>query len=413
MIETNFQYTEIGKVPKDWEVISISDKGSLLKASVNPQMYPDRIFVEYSMPSFDNGKYAEIKQGKEMQSNRTYISGPVLLFNKLNVRQRRIWYVHFTDKNSVCSMEFLPYVSKDLSLPLLRYILDTDKITQDFVGMSRGTSNSQKRIAPTDFLSYKIAIPRNVTEQDHIAKVLSSIDSLISQLEVLIEKKKAIRQGAMQELLTGKKRLKGFTEPWVEKVIGTIGYTYGGLTGKTKNDFGVGHSNYISFLNVLNNPIINTRILEKVKVNIGENQNIVKKGDVFFNTSSETPEEVGICSVLMDNCENTFLNSFCFGFRLTDKDVCGLFLSYYFRSRQGRELMISLAQGATRYNLSKDNFNKSVIRIPSTNEEQAAIASVITMMYNDILCLETKRSKYIAIKQGMMQQLLTGKIRLI
>ena len=107
-------------------------------------------------------------------------------------------------------------------------------------------------------------------------------------------------------------------EDWEVFLIGELGYTYSGLLGKTKYDFGTGNANYISFLNILTNPYINIKKLERVRIKVGERQNQVAKYDLFFNTSSETPEEVGMCSVLLSDCPNTFLNSFCFGYRLYD-----------------------------------------------------------------------------------------------
>ncbi len=134
---------------------------------------------------------------------------------------------------------------------------------------------------------------------------------------------------------------------------------------------------------------------------------------MFFNGSSETPEEVGMCSVLMDDIPELYLNSFCFGFRLfNQEEINGLFLSYYFRSYQGRKLIFSLAQGATRYNLSKTNFLQLKLKLPEV-DEQTAIANIIYDMDKEIAALEQKLLKYQMIKQGMMQSLLNGKIRLI
>ena len=84
-------------------------------------------------------------------------------------------------------------------------------------------------------------------------------------------------------------------EDWEVFLIGELGYTYSGLLGKTKYDFGTGNANYISFLNILTNPYINIKKLERVRIKVGERQNQVAKYDLFFNTSSETPEEVGMC----------------------------------------------------------------------------------------------------------------------
>lgn len=252
-----------------------------------------------------------------------------------------------------------------------------------------------------------------IPEQQAIAEALSDIDNLITSLEKLIDKKQKIKQGTMQQLLTGKKRLPGFAGEWEVKKLGDIGRAYGGLTGKNKVDFEDGNKPYIPFLNIMNNAIIRLQHLEYVKVRPSEKQNLVQKGDLFFNTSSETPDEVGMCSVLMEDVDELYLNSFCFGFRLFKKDEFEpLYLSYYFRSNEGRKLFYSLAQGATRYNLSKNAFYKMEITYPPI-EEQRVISKILFDMDSEIEALEKKLEKYKAIKQGMMQELLTGRIRLV
>jgi hypothetical protein len=159
--------------------------------------------------------------------------------------------------------------------------------------------------------------------------------------------------------------------------------------------------------------VIDSGIFELVDVKPTESQNRVCKGDLFFNGSSETPEEVGMCAVLLHEVQSVFLNSFCFGLRFY-KGVPGdgLYLAYYFRSREGRELLKSLAQGATRYNLSKTALMKISFPLPQL-AEQTAIATILTDLDTEIAVLESKLTKVRCIKQGMMQELLTGRIRLV
>ncbi len=261
------------------------------------------------------------------------------------------------------------------------------------------------------FLKSTIEIP-SLTEQQNIASALSSIDKLINDLERTIHKKQLIREGAMEELLSGKKRLPGFTDEWVEKEIGKIGKTYSGLSGKRKEDFGHGNAKYITFLNVLNNAILDISIFEPVDVKLTEKQNATHYGDLFFNTSSETPEEVGICACLNAEIPNLYLNSFCFGYRLSDPEVYGNFLAYFFRTKRGREVMCTLAQGATRYNLSKEYFNDIKILMPSTIKEQREISYLLEAMDDEISVLQIEKTKYEQIRSGMMEELLTGKKRL-
>lgn len=291
----------------------------------------------------------------------------------------------------------------------LYYALSSQYVLEQYCSMAAGSSvlNLNKDIVK----KVRILVPPK-EEQKKIANALSSIDTLIADLNLAIEKKRQIKEGLMQNLLTGSIRLRGFSGEWQNKTVGEIGFTYSGLTGKGKNDFGHGEALYITFLNVLNNPILKTDIFEKVDVKDGERQNKALKGDLFFNTSSETPEEVGICAMLNEGIENLYLNSFCFGFRLTDPEVDGLYLSYFWRSKLGREIMTTLAQGATRYNLSKEYFNKTKILLPPLNL-QRHIANILMIAEREIALLEAKREKYNLIKQGMMQNLLTGKTRLI
>ena len=130
----------------------------------------------------------------------------------------------------------------------------------------------------------------------------------------------------MQQLLTGRMRLPGFSGEWEVKKLGSIGTTYGGLTGKSKVDFQNGQFPYIPFMNIMSNPIIDTTYFDYVHVAAHENQNRTQKGDLFFNGSSETPQELGMCSVLLHDIPNLFLNSFCFGFRGRSKTI--IFLEY-------------------------------------------------------------------------------------
>ena len=191
----------------EWVDLEIGKHGHLLRESIDPQAHPNVMFSEYSMPAFDDGQMAVKKYGADMHSNRTAIYGTVLLFNKLNVRQKRIWLVNAMENYAVCSSEFLPYYSETIDLRLLQQLLSTEKITNDFIGMSTGTSNSQKRITPKNFLEYTVYVPRDINEQAAIADILADMDSEISQLQQTLEKYRLIKQGMMSELLTGNIRL--------------------------------------------------------------------------------------------------------------------------------------------------------------------------------------------------------------
>lgn len=192
-----------------------------------------------------------------------------------------------------------------------------------------------------------------------------------------------------------------------------VGGTYGGLTGKTKADFGGGSAHFVTFVEVINSTRLRGAQLERVQVRKGERQNRVLRGDVLFNGSSETPDEVALSAVVdFDPHAPTFLNSFCFGYRLKPgAKIDPTFLAYFFRSACGRSLVSSLAQGATRYNIAKTKFLDLDLELPDVGR-QREIVDALTDADRLISTLERQIAKKLAIKQGMMQQLLTGKIRL-
>jgi len=236
--------------------------------------------------------------------------------------------------------------------------------------------------------AFKVVLPPTQTEQEAVVAALNDVDALLSSLDRLIAKKRDIKQAAMQELLTGKMRLPGFEGEWEVRRIGALGATYGGLIGKSKDDFGHGNSQYVTFMNVMANVVIHSEGFDRVRVAPTESQNHVKRGDLLFNGSSETPEEVAMCAFMPEAVPNLYLNSFCFGFRILDNEQCaGLFLAYYMRSSAGRELMKSLAQGSTRYNLSKNALLGAAIVLPA-KEEQTAIATILSDMDSELTALE-------------------------
>ena len=261
-------------------------------------------------------------------------------------------------------------------------------------------------------INFKFPVPP-LAEQQTIAAALGEMDALLAAQRARLAKQRAVKQGLLQGLLSGEKRLPGFAGEWEVKRLGDIGKTYGGLTGKSKKDFEGGKAPYITFMNVMSNSVIDTRRFEFVQITLKDKQNKVLKGDLLFNTSSETPEEVGMCAVLQEEVRDLYLNSFCFGFRLgNETETNAVFLVYYLRSSFGRQLFYASAQGATRYNLSKVNFNKLSIPLPSP-DEQRAIADVLTEADAHLAALEAEHAKTQLLKQGMMQNLLTGKIRLV
>lgn len=183
-----------------WEQRKLGDLGDILRKSIDPQLTPSREFVEYSMPSYDRGKRPNRVLGESMQSTRLKISGTVLLINKLNVRQRRIWFVKKAPENAVASGEFVPFQSFEIDLVFLHQLFLSDKTTSELQSISSGTSNSQKRVTPSDLLHYPICIPTTKGEQVVVGRFLSSIDNTITLHQRKLEKLQELKKGYLQKM---------------------------------------------------------------------------------------------------------------------------------------------------------------------------------------------------------------------
>ncbi|MCX6159089.1 MAG: restriction endonuclease subunit S [Ignavibacteriae bacterium] len=178
-----------------------------------------------------------------------------------------------------------------------------------------------------------------------------------------------------------------------------IGDFYGGLTGKSKKDFQGGNAKYVTYMNVFTNIAVNTDINIFVKIGKKETQNRVEYGDVLFTGSSETPNECGMSSVVTEKLtESLYLNSFCFGFRLRDKELMlPDFLKYLFRDDNIRKQIGKTAMGVTRFNVSKKRFAKVIIPIPPIpiQQEIANILDKFTRLEAELEAeLEARRKQY-------------------
>ena len=196
-------------------------------------------------------------------------------------------------------------------------------------------------------------------------------------------------------------RFAGFTEAWEQRKLGELGTTFTGLSGKSKGDFGHGDARFITYINVFSNPIADLRMTESVEIDF--KQNCVKQGDVFFTTSSETPEEVGMSCVMPENIDNMYLNSFCFGYRPIEKFDLS-YLAYALRSTTFRKGMIFLAQGISRYNISKNKAMDLEISVPSL-EEQGCIGRYFNHLDNLITLHQRKYDKLVNVKKAMLEKM--------
>jgi type I restriction enzyme S subunit len=414
LIAEKYKKTEVGLIPEDWEVKSIKDILKIIGGGTFKSHDAQNVGIRWL-------KIANVGKNKIIWNEENFLpevfkneyrnflleSGDYVLALTRPIIDRELKIARLKPNDAPCllNQRVGKIVNSEIcDINYIYFLLQEHNIISSLLQSMAGSDPPNLNIKAVNAIL--CCVPPTKAEQTAIATALSDADGLISSLEKLIAKKKAIKQGAMQQLLKPK-------PGWVEKKLGLLGKPYGGLSGKSKTDFTNGKYPYIPFMNIMSNPIIDTSYLAYVNIKGGESQNKALKGDLFFNGSSETPEEVGMCSILLKDLPTLYLNSFCFGFRLNDpQNNNGLYLSYFFRSSEGRKLFYSMAQGATRYNLSKSNFNKIEISFPKP-DKQIEIAAILYDMDKNIDSLEQKLSKAKQIKQGMMQTLLTGKIRLV
>jgi len=243
--------------------------------------------------------------------------------------------------------------------------------------------------------SVYISIP-SLDEQRKIAGLLSLIDERIATQNKIIDKLKSLIKGLNNHLYQqyGNE---------IETSFADLGVSYSGLSGKTATDFGSGKP-FITYLNVYSNNVIEETSYQYVRMGENEKQNIVRYGDVLFTLSSETPEEVGIGSVFLGNQE-VYLNSFCFGVHITNiQKVFSPYLSYYISTTQFRKFIYPFAQGSTRFNLCKADFEKSKFKLPSL-ENQKRIYESLKCLSGKVAAEDAILKQYHSQKQYLLRQM--------
>lgn len=258
------------------------------------------------------------------------------------------------------------------------------------------TSSAIPHISLKDIQNFPIAVPSIQKEADKISRLFHLLDERIATQNKIIDKLQSLIKGLNDSLY--ELYCNGITTSFAE-----LGHSYSGLSGKTANDFGTGKP-FITYLNVYSNNIVNENDYQYVRINEGEKQNVVKYGDVLFTLSSETPEEVGVGSVFLGK-EEVLLNSFCFGIHIENEEqVYSPYLSYYVSSTPFRKFIYPFAQGSTRFNLCKADFEKASIKLPLL-ENQIHIYAILNSIAEKIETEEMMLEKYLNQKQYLLRQM--------
>ena len=269
-----------------------------------------------------------------------------------------------------------------------------------------GARSDRFSIKDNVFFQMPIPIP-HIDEQRKIGELLTRLDHLITLHQRKYEKLTNVKKSMLEKMFpqNGSSfpeiRFKGFTDAWEQRKLGEMGQTYTGLSGKTKDDFGHGQARFVTYMNVFSNPISNPEMTEPIEID--PKQNEVEVGDVFFTTSSETPEEVGMSSILLEKRGKTYLNSFCFGFRPSEK-IDSYYLAYMLRSESARAKITLLAQGISRYNISKNKVMEIAVSLPSL-DEQKMIGQYFSQLDNLITLHQRKLEKLQNIKKSMLEKM--------
>lgn len=411
-MKSGYKMTEVGVIPEDWEVKNVSES-CLIKARIGWQGLKKSEYMssgDYLLitgTDFDNGQVnwkscAYVSKARYEQDSNIKIRPQDILISK---------------DGTIGKVAYLGMIPKAGTLNSGIFVIRANdrKIDQVFLSkifmsfyfeefLNRLVAGSTiNHLYQKDFVKFCFPLP-NSEEQVAIAAALSDVDSLISALTKKIEKKKAIKQGLMQQLLTGKKRLLGFGDVWdVVQLKRIISEFIVPMRDKPT---------------ALTGPIPWCRIedfdgkyLKKSLSNQGVDLNTVSKMNLkIFPVNTllvSCSANLGRCAIVKQKLvtNQTFIG-------LVPSDRIDVEFLYYKMSREDKNLN-NMATGTTISYLSREQFENYEILIPSSKAEQTAIANILSDCDSEIAALEEKRDKYKEIKQGMMQQLLTGKIRLI
>lgn len=414
MTETNFKHTDLGLIPHDWEVKELESLCSKLCVGFVGTCEPYYTSVYNGVRMLRTG---DIKESYVDLSNTKYVTLDFHINHvKSQLKKGDILIarhgsnghgVLYESDDEANSLNFVILRTETVSSKYLIYLLDSSLLRTQIEGATAGST--QKVINTKEIAKLQTPLPPTLAEQERIAGALSSIDTLIGALTEQIEKKRHIKQGAMQQLLTGKKRLAGFTGEWKSVKLSEIcDFAKGkGLKKEYLTDSGQYRCILYGEIFTKYDGIIKS-VVSRTDVYEGT---LSKKGDVLM-PGSTTTIGIDLVKAVALNEDNILLGGDVIILRPKEKQACADFLAYLI-SNVDRNKVADVTQGITIIHLHAKNMVDIMYTIPPTIAEQSAIAAVLSRMDTEIAALEQKRDKYIAIKSGMMQNLLTGKIRLV
>lgn len=408
MKETKFKNTEIGRIPEEWETLyihQITEISTGATPSTNINEYWENGTIRWMSSGELNDKIIYDVNGRITQKGYDNTGTHMLPKNCVLIGlagQGKTRGTAAYNKVELCTNQSIAAIlpnSKYESKYLYFYIDSLYDKLRLLSACDGGRGGLNKQILQ----NLEIAMPP-LNEQHHIASALTSMDNLISSLGKLIEKKKNIKQGAMQQLLTGKTRLKGFCERWVYRKISEIATTSsGGTPSRSIPSYYYGDIKWFTTTELKDNYLYDS--VEHITREALNNSSakMFSANTILMAMYGATIGKLGVLK------EPSTTNQACCAIKCND--IVEIFLFYILL--YNRKSIIEKGCGAGQPNISQAIVNELSFLVPPCEKEQQAIATILTKMDDEITALEAKKTKYEAIKQGMMQQLLTGKIRLI
>lgn len=415
MLKEGYKETEIGIIPNDWIVANIGtiSKGNL-SYGINAAAVP---YID-TLPQYlritditEDGRYSKadkVSVSAENTGNYWLKENDIVLARTGASTGKS--YLYNSQDGEMVYAGFLIKASVDAEIVDPRIVFANFHTDRYWKWVSSTSLRSgQPGINGKEYASYKIAFPSDPVEQKAIATALSDMDTLISNLEKLIAKKRAIKQGTMQELLSGEKRLSGFSDEWIEKRIGAMTEVFSGGTPDTnRKDFWGGDIPW------MNSGELNLKKVYCVEGRITEaglrssSTHFIPKYSVLIGLAGQGKTRGTAAYNFFELCTNQSIAAIY----PNDSQFNSLFLYYLMDSKYTELRELSSGDGG-RGGLTKKLIENMVLRMPKSIKEQADIALVIDDMDQEISALQNKLEKYRQLKQGMMQKLLTGEIRLV
>ena len=371
---------------EEWESVLLEDVAEFQKKRISSDLLNNSNYI-----STENilQNFGGVQNSISIPANTNvieYQKGDVLLSN-IRPYLKKVW---LSDRNGGCSADVFVLRGNQCERRFLYYVIASDRFINFVMSGAKGVK--MPRGDKSQMEKFAFFIPTNV-EQKKIAMFLSMLDERIATQNKIIEKYESLIQAICDTLIEAEQHK-------VELSFNDFGEPYSGLSGKSAEDFGEG-CQYITYMNVYQNQIIDTTDVGLVKINETEQQSVVRYGDILFTLSSETPNEVGMGAVYLGDTYPLYLNSFCFGVRIIDESkIFPPFLAYYISTKSFRKAVFPLAQGSTRFNLQKSDFMKKMFLFPMV-EKQNKIYTALKA-YSDKLSIEKHIAKLLCEQKSFL-----------